>query len=238
MNHSETPVSPFLPLSMSNEFADLVIRAQVFRLVIGAEFSVMSASVTECLRGVVGAGDVLDVAVGDWEADADSEYYLFLITDGRAGSSGADASLLAATQSRRATLRAMSGLPPSLPHPSVVDLASLCESSDAVVSGVAVTISDNTARLRINRIEWNLLDDLPAEVDVTRGFELDEPGGPWEFSPSHNSKTKGVGDTYFLKRRDGRFLVMNPVSPGLLSRADVRLALSRWRESRQTPTSE
>ena len=238
MNQVESPVSPFLPWDLANAHAGVIANCSVVSIDSGEDVSVMAVRVVEVFRGEVAVGDSLSVKFGRWDPVEGGDVFLFLAPTVDDSGTPSDWGLLAATDSRRTTLRVMAGLQPSPRQPDVDRVVALIFDSDVVAHGVACSTSPTTARFQTSEILKGDAKTVYDEFDVERGYDTIEPGGPWEFPMSQRSITLGDGGYLFLKRQGDRFLVMNPVPPWSMSTADVRLALSRWRESRQTPTSE
>ena len=232
---------PFVPLVAAARTADFVGEVEVLDVRPDVARSIMSLHVIESLRAADGLelsnrpDAVVSCRFGGWQPPVGWRGFVFLHRDRSAdvGSVG-EFALLHATVSRRSVLRALAGLEPALPQPDVDALVSLIDDCDLVVRGVAVTTSPVTARLSVIRVVKGQLSTTSVTdgaarpmIDVERGFEIDDPGGAWEFDSGPIATGVGIGEYYFMRVRDGRHFVMNPVEPGTVSDADVLTAIRR-----------
>ena len=241
-------IAPFVPLGLAVRTASHVVRATITGVEVGEPVSTLTLVVDEVLRGgfgVDGDGGTIRCAFGGWEPVVGMGGYFAL----HAGGEDDRYALLCFSADTRPVLRALAGLSPALPQPGVDELMGLVDSSHVVVRGVARSTSSTTAVLRVTRVVRDNVgrehgrepgrdvggdarrltpDDI---IEVERGFELDEPGGAWEFGLGPIATGVGVGEYYFLKHERGRWLVMNPVEPGTLTDADVVVALGRTGQS-------
>jgi len=209
-----TAIYPFLDDASSVESATEIVHGRLRSVDIDTAVATIDVDTVD--RGDLSSGDSIDVNLGIWEAPDEMDAYFFI--DNNFGNA-----VINVIDSERRFHRVMAGLPSYDDLPTPNELRSLHESADAVVVASAFTTSPDTADLDVHDV---IKGDLTGQVEVRRGYDTGEPGGPWTFDPTVTRDDPSVSGVFFLQRVDDEWLVQNACDPRLTSERDLREALA------------
>lgn len=201
---SESDLSPFLPDSIAADSATAIVHG-VITLVTGDEAEIAVDTIRRGQDEI--RGTTLSVRTGAWQPDVGTAGWFFLDHTW-------DNAVLLMVRTRREMERVIAGLPRSDPRLLPDEIRRLFSTSDAVVIGLAVPTSGSEAVIDVVGVRKG---HLIGAVSVSRGFDSDQPGGPWQFDTMLTSDSPGPNGIFFLNESNGRWLVMNPSDPRMLS---------------------